>query len=104
MYQLVAGDTFLLVEMQQFLLEDLVRQCGLDLTDTISIQIRLPRCCRPRHHVDMGMIALIMEGRVPAEVPRVNVHSGGDVVAVRPQKRPPCCCMVIAKPHGILPL
>ena len=90
--------------MQQFLLKNLIGQRGLDLTDTISIQIRLPRCRRPRHHVNMGMITLIMEGSVPAEVLRLDVHSGSDVVPMSAQKCAPRRCVVVAQPCGILPL
>jgi len=57
-HQLITGNTFLLVEMQQFLLENLVGQRGLDFFDALSVLVRLPRRCRPYHHMDVGMIAL----------------------------------------------
>ena len=90
--------------MQQLLLEDLVGQRGLDLTDAILTQIGLSRLRRPRHHVDVGMISFIMKSGVPAEVLQLDVHSGGDVVAVCPQQCPPRRCVVVAQPCGILAL
>ena len=51
----------------------------------------------------MGMIALVMEGGVPTEVLRLDVHSGSNVVAVRPQQCAPRRRVVISKPCGILP-
>ena len=42
-YQLVAGLAFVLVDMQQLLLKDLIRQGRLDLPDTVPVQVRLPR-------------------------------------------------------------
>ena len=104
LYQLVAGGAFRFVEMQQFLLKDFVGQYGFDFLDTIPVQVRLSRLRRPRHHVDVRVITLVVEGGVPAEVLRVNAHSSGDVVAVRPQKCTPCRSIVIAQPCSVLPL
>ena len=50
------------------------------------------------------MIALVMEGSVPSEILRLDVHSGGDIVAVSTQQCLPCRCVVVAQPCGILPL
>ena len=40
-HQFIAGLTFLLVDMEQFLTEDLIGQRGLDLPDTILGEVRL---------------------------------------------------------------
>ena len=85
LYQLVTGNSFLFVDVQQLLSENLVGQRGLDLPYPIFGQVRLIRLCRPRHHVDMGMISLVMEGGVPAKVLRWDLHCRGDVVAVGTQ-------------------
>ena len=73
-HQLVAGFAFLLVDVQQLLSENLVGQRGLDLADTVFGQVRLIQLCRPRHHVDMGMVSLVMERCVPAKVLRRDLH------------------------------
>ena len=69
-YQFVSRFAFLLVDVQQLLTEDLIGERGLDLADTVFGQVCLIRLCRPRHHVDVGMIPFVMERRVPAEVLR----------------------------------
>ena len=84
-HQFVAGLAFLFVDMEQFLTEDLIGERGLDLPYPIFGQICLIRLCRPRHHVDVRMIALIVECRVPAEVLRRYFHRCGDVIAVGTQ-------------------
>lgn len=43
-------------------------------------QIGLPGFCRPRHHVNVGMIAFIVEGSVPAEVIGMNLHCIRDLI------------------------
>ena len=84
-HQLIAGLAFLLVDMEQFLTEDLVGERGLDLPYPVFGQVRLIRLCRPRHHVDVGMVTLIVEGRVPTEILRRDLHRRGDVIAVGTQ-------------------
>ena len=84
-HQLASRFAFLLVDVQQLLSEDLVGQRGLDLPYPIFGQVCLIRLCRPRHHVDVGMIALIVEGRVPTEILRWYLHRRGDVIAVGTQ-------------------
>ena len=84
-HQLASRFAFLLVDVQQLLSEDLIGQRGFDLADTIFGQACLIRLCRPRHHVDVGMVALIVEGRVPAEILRWDIHRRGDIIAVGTQ-------------------
>ena len=71
--------------MEQLLTEDLVGERGLDLADTIFGQVRLIGFLRPCHHVDVGMIALIVEGGVPVEILRRYLHRRRDVVAMGTQ-------------------
>ena len=87
--------------MEQFLTEDLVGECGLDLADTVFGQIRLIGFHRPRHHVDMGMVSLVMERCVPVEILRRYFHRRGDVIAVGTQQCAPCLRVVVAKPLRI---
>ena len=65
---------------------------------------RLSRLYGPCHHVHMGMVALIMEGSVPAEVLGRDIHSGGDVVAVGAEEIPPRSGIVVAQPFCVLSL
>ncbi len=50
------------------------------------------------------MLALIVEGSVPAEVIRLNVHGGGDVIAICSEQVPPRFGVVIAKTRSVLTL
>ena len=59
------------------------------------------RC--PRHHVDMGVVTLVVEGSIPAEVIRRDVHSSGDVIAVCPEQIHPHFSIVAVQPCCILP-
>ena len=88
-HQLVSRFAFLLVDVQQLLTENLVGQRGFDLAYPVFGQVRLIRLCRPRHHVGVRMIALIVEGRVPAEVLRRDFHCRGNVIAVGTQQCAP---------------
>ena len=65
--------------MEQFLTEDLVGERELDLPYPIFGQVCLIGFHRPRHHVDVRMIALVMEGGVPVEILRRDLHRRGDV-------------------------
>ena len=84
-HQFIARLAFLLIDVQQLLSEDLIGQRGLDLPYPIFGQVRLIGFHRPRHHVDVGMIALIVERRVPAKVLRRDLHRRGDIIAVGTQ-------------------
>ena len=70
--------------MEQFLAEDLIGQRGLDLPYPIFGQVRLIGFHRPRHHVDVRMITLIVEGGVPAKVLLWDLHRRSDVVDLPP--------------------
>ena len=101
-HQFVSRFVFLLIDVQQLLSEDLIGQRGLDLAYPIFGQVRLIGFHRPRHHVDMRMIALIVEGGVPAEVLRRDLHRCGDVVAVGAEQCAPCVRVIIPKPLCVL--
>ena len=101
-YQLVAGLTFVLVDVQQLLPKDLIGQDGFDLLNPVTVQVRLPRLFRPRHHVDVRVTALVVERRIPAEVLRRDTHCLRNVIPVRPQQRPPCVRVIEPKPLRVL--
>ena len=65
---LLVGEILLLVQRQQFVLEDLMGELGPDLLDAGLREIPLLRIVRPHHQVDVGMVFLIVEGRPPANV------------------------------------
>ena len=84
-HQFVSRFAFLLVDVQQLLSEDLIGQRGLDLPYPIFGQVRLIGFHRPRHHVDVGMVTFIVEGGVPTEILRRDLHRRGDIIAVGTQ-------------------
>ena len=52
----------------------------------------------------MGMLSLVAEGSIPAEVVQLNVHGGGDAIAIDAEQVPPCFGIVAAKACGVLPV
>ena len=84
-HQFITRFAFLLVDVQQLLTENLIGQRGLDLPYPIFGQVRLIRIHRLRHHVDVRMITFVMEGGVPTEILRRDLHRRGDVIAVGTQ-------------------
>ena len=103
-HQLISGNGLLFVDVEQFLLEDIVGELRLHLTDAIPVQVCLSRFHRPGHHVDVRMVTFIMERRVPPEVLRRNMHGCRDVVAVRAEQGPPCLRVVVAQGLRVLPV
>ena len=102
--QLIPGGRLLLVGVEHLLLENIVGQLGFDLTDAILREIRLTRFCRPRHHVDVGIVTLIVEGGIPTEVTGRYVHRLCDFVAVCAEQIVPLLCMVVSQALGIFTL
>ena len=101
-YQLVARLAFVLIDVQQLLLKNLVCQDGFDSPNPIPVQVSLPRLFRPCHHVNVRVTTLVVECRVPAEVLRRDVHCLRNIVPVCPQQRPPCVRMVEPQPLRVL--
>ena len=102
-HQLIPEGGLLLVGVEQFLFENVVCQCRLNFADAIFGEIRLSRLRRPRHHVDMGMVALVMESGVPAKVTGRDIHSRGDIVAVSTDQVSPLRSVIVSQPLSILP-
>ena len=50
------------------------------------------------------MLALIVEGGIPAEVIWLDVHSGSDFIAICSEQVSPCFGIVISKTHSVLTL
>ena len=64
----------MLIQGQQFVPEDLIGQLGAHLLDTFFREISLLGVRRPDHHVDVGMVFLIVEGGPPPEAAGRNFH------------------------------
>ena len=90
--------------MEHFVAEDIVGQLGLDLTDALFGKIGLSRLCGPGHHVDVRVLALVVEGSIPSEVTGRYLHCRRDVVTVRPNEISPRRGVIEAEPDRILPL
>ena len=100
--QLVSGIRLLFVEMEHFVAENIVGEFGFDLTDTFLGEIGLSRLCGPGHHVDVWVLALVVEGCVPAEVTGRDLHRRRNVVAVRLDEISPRRDVIKPKPGSIL--
>ena len=103
-HQLISGIRLLFVEMEHFVAEDIIGQLGLDLTDAFLGEVGLSRLCGPGHHVDVRVLALVVEGSVPAEVVGRDLHCRRDVVAVGADEVSPRRGVIEAEPGSILPL
>ena len=103
-HQLVSGLRLLFVKVQHFVAEDIIGQLGLDLTDAILGEVGLPRLGGPGHHVDVRMLALVVEGGVPSEVAGRDLHRRRNVVAVGADEISPRRGVVEAEPGSILTL
>lgn len=103
-HQLISGLRLLFVEMQHFVAEDIIGQLGFDLTDAFPGEVGLARLGGPGHHVDVRMLALVVEGSIPSEVTGRYLHCRRDVVTVRPNEISPRRGVIEAEPDRILPL
>ena len=103
-HQLISGLRLLFVEMEHFVAENIVGELGLDLTDTFPGEIGLSRLCGPGHHVDVRMLALVVESSVPSEVAGWDLHCRRDVVAVGADEVSPRRGVIEAEPGSILTL
>ena len=58
----------------------------------------ISRSHRPRHHVNVRVISLVMERGIQAEVLRRDVHCRSDVVTVCVKQVAPRPCVVVTEP------
>ena len=101
---LLVGLILLLVEVQQLVLKNIVGQLGAHYFDTLLSQIALLWIGGPDHHVDMGMVHLVMEGGAPAELVRRYLHRLRQLRPVSQEELPPALCGVVTQPGSIFPL
>ena len=90
--------------MEHLVAENIVGELGLDLTDALLGQIGLSRFCGPCHHVDVRMLALVVEGSVPSEVTGWDLHCRRDVVAVGADEVSPRRGVIEAEAYSIFTL
>ena len=91
-----------MVELVELALEDVVGQLGADGLDAVFGEVSALGVSRPDHHVNVGVVAFVMEGGVPAQVRGWYLHGRGDLSAVAHEELPPCGRGVIAQPGGVL--
>ena len=101
--QFIPEIRLLLIDLQQVLTEDLLRQISLDGFDSLLRKIFFVRVDRVGHHVDMRMAAGIVKRGVPAEVLRGDLHLLGNSVPLGAEQVHPRIRVVIAQPLRILP-
>ena len=80
-----------------------VGESGAHGVDTVSGEKTLLWVRGPNHHVDMGMVPLVMEGSTPTKLIYRNFHSLRQLRLMLHQKRAPLLRIVIAKGSGVLP-
>lgn len=90
--------------MQHFVAEDIIGQLGLDLTDTFLGEVGLSRLCGPGHHVDVRVLALVVEGGVPSEVTGRDLHCRRNIVVVGSNEISPRRGVVVTQAGSILTL
>ena len=103
-YQLVSGLRLLFVEMEHLVAENIVGELGFDLTDAFLGEVGLARLGGPGHHVDVRVLALVVESSVPSEVAGWDLHCRRDVVAVGADEVSPRRGVIEAEPGSILTL
>ena len=54
--------------------------------------------------MDVGMVSLVMEGGVPAEVLRRDVHGGGDLIAMGQEQIAPGARVIVAVADRVIPM
>ena len=52
--------------------------------------------------MDMGMVTLVMEGRVPSQVIHRDIHCGREFVAFGAEQIPPCVRVIVSEANRIL--
>ena len=84
-------------------MEDSVRHPGTHDCDTLPREIPFLRFRRPHHHVDMGVMPLVVVRRVPAEVICLNTHGFRNSGALLLQQIPPRSGFVVSQTFCVFP-
>ena len=60
------------------------------------------RVVRPEHHVNVRMIAFVMESCIPPKLQRRSLHGFCEICLLRAQKCPPACGIVVTETRSII--
>ena len=91
------------VNCGQLLPEEFFCQSGFDVRDTLLRPKARFTVCAAADHVDMGMMALVVEGGVPAEPVKRNLHSVRKLGSVTGKQVFPLPGVVVTQTGGVLP-
>ena len=92
-----------LIDLRQVLMEDFLCQPRLDFCDALLVQETGLAVGAVADHMDVGVVALIMEGGVPAELTQRYLHRLRDLRRVAGEQVLPAGGAVIAQAGGVLP-
>ena len=92
----------LCIDLQQILLENLPGKYRLQFMESLLCHIWFP-ACRVCHDMHMGMMALVMERRIPPQVGQRDFHRCCHSVSLAAEQIPPCGTFVISQPYSIFP-
>ena len=101
---LLIGQVLLLVEVQEFILKNIVGQFGAHRFDTMLRQITLPWISGPDHHVDVGVVLLVVKSGTPAELVGRYFHRLRQFRLMREEELAPAFSRVVPQSDRILPL
>ena len=91
------------VDLRQVLMEDFLCQPGFDFRDALFVQETGFAVGAVAYHMDVGVVALIVEGGVPAELTQRYLHRFRDLRRVAGEQVLPAGGAVIAQAGGVLP-
>ena len=103
-HDFLVGDILSLIEVQKFILKNIVGQLGAYDLDPLLSQIALFGIGGPDHHVDMRVVLLVVVGGAPAELAGWNFHGLSQFRLVSQQKLAPALAVLVPQPRGVLPL
>ena len=91
------------VDILQLLPEDGAGELGTHGEDTFLRQVSHPRIVRPHHHVDVGVMPLVMKRCVPPQLVLRDAQCLRQCAGLLEQQGTPSGGIVVAGLHGILP-
>ena len=93
----------LLVELMELLPEDPLGQIRFDPGDPVSGEVAGPAVRAVADHVDVGVVRLVMERRVPAELLPGDLHGFCHLYGIAGEEFLPPLRVIVAQPCGVLP-
>ncbi len=89
--QVIPALGLFLVDLRQLLPEDLIGQAGLDLLQAFLAEVWI-RADGIGHHVDVRVMALVVESGVPPQIRRRDTHGLGNGPRLGTHQLPPGLC------------